>query len=136
MAVYPEGGKHGRHQHQDCINIMSNTPLTLTGGSTQGASNVIVPLGSITFVLSADASTDAGLVMAGIPVTFHFDSSGNLSGTCHLWSNANLTPSGTFYTVCFYDQYGSRVSQAPLQWRFTQASGSTVDIGTMNNTAI
>lgn len=105
--------------------------IKLINGNVQGAGGVVVPNGSITLQLTQDAALIAspGQVVSAIPITFKFDSSGNLLGSCQVWSNAELTPQ-TQYTVTFYDQSGARLTQ-PVFWQFTQAAGTTVDIGTM-----
>src|ERR1051326_255142 len=104
--------------------------ITLINGNVQSAGNVLNANGSIVFQLTQDARTVAGpgYVVAAIPVTFRFDSNGNLLGSCKIWSNAELQPQ-TQYNVTFYDQNNARLSSA--LWQFDQAAGSTVDIGTM-----
>lgn len=97
--------------------------ITLTGGNIQdGKGNLLND--SITFQLTQDATVIAspGLVVRAVPITFQF-ANGNLVGSCKLYSNFELTPQ-TQYQV-------SSPLIAPTMWQFTQAAGSTVDIGTM-----
>lgn len=107
--------------------------INLTGGNTQNLAGVVVPLGYITFELSQDATIIAspGQVIAGIPQRFNFDTTGNLSGACKIWSNAELLPAGTSYLVNFYTQTGARTNSNPWIWVFSQSSGASVDIGTI-----
>lgn len=107
--------------------------IKLVGGNVQSLAGLVVPRGKVILTLSGDASILAspfGLVMSSIPITFQFDDSANLLGTCQIWSNAELTPA-TQYTVTFYDADGARINQAPLYWQFAQTIGQTVDIGTI-----
>lgn len=93
-----------------------------------------VPNGSVTFTLSQDANVIAspyGQVAAGVTVRFLFDANGNLAGIPQIWSNAELTPAGTYYLVNFWDANGARINLIPLQITFTQAINSTVDLGTI-----
>jgi len=110
--------------------------ITLTGGNIQAAGGVKVPNGSIELTLEVDCTLVSGSaqVVAAIPIKFNFDSTGNLSGSCKIWSNAELSPS-TGYLVNFYDADGARVNQDPVTWVFNQAANSSVDIGTMVSTA-
>jgi hypothetical protein len=105
--------------------------IKLTNGSVQDAGGVVQPLGYLVLQLNADATVIAtpGTVVRARPITFRFDSSGNLSGSCQIYSNAELTPQ-TQYQVSFFDKNNSRLSD-PQTWQFTQSSGATVDIGTM-----
>jgi hypothetical protein len=107
--------------------------ITLINGNAQSAAGVSLANGSIVLQLNQDATLLAGpgYVAGSVPVTFRFDSSGNLLGTCRVWSNAELS-GNTWYNVTFYDQNNARLSTAT--WQFTQASGATVDIGTMVTT--
>lgn len=105
--------------------------INLTGGNVQTLAGVAVPGGSLTLQLNGDAVVIAtpGFVPSAYQRTFPFDSTGNLSGSCKLWSNAELNPPGTQYLVTFKDANGSRISNQI--WQFTQSSGATVDIGTI-----
>ena len=111
--------------------------ITLTGGHIQGPNNVPVPNGTVELILSQDAQVIAspfGQVMGNIPVIFGFDVNGNLLAGAQIWSNTELTPAGTAYLVNFYDKNGARVNANPFTWVFTQSSGSSVDIGTIQTT--
>jgi hypothetical protein len=108
--------------------------ITLINGHVQGPNNVAVANGSISLQLQSDSQVIAspfGQVEAGIPVTFKFDANGNMPASAQIWSNAELTPSGTSYLVNFYDQNGARTNVTPMVWIFSQGNGSTVDIGTI-----
>lgn len=107
--------------------------ITLTGGNVQNVSNLIQPLGYMSMQLSQDAVVIAapfGFVAGSVQVRFRFDATGNLLGSCKVWSNAELSPA-TQYLVNFYDQNGSRINTNPVVWQFSQPNGSTVDIGTI-----
>lgn len=124
-------------------------PITLSGGAIQGPSNIPVPNGYMTMVLSGDttvANPQHGNVMSLIPVTIWFDSSGNIlnpqptrvqpgqpaptyAGAAPTpYSNAELAAT-TWYVVNFFTASGARVNAKALIWQFTQAAGSVVDIG-------
>lgn len=105
--------------------------IKLINGNTQTAGGVAVPNGSITLQLTADATLIAspGQVVSAVPIRFKFDATGNLLGSCQIWSNAELSPQ-TQYQVFFYDQNGADISK-PILWQFNNAAGATVDIGTM-----
>ena len=104
--------------------------ITLTNGGVQNASSVAVANGYLVLQLNGDTTVIAspGTVVSAIPVTFRFDSSGNLKGSCKVYSNAELTPQ-TQYNVTFKDANGNPLAR--MVWQFDQAAGSTVDIGTM-----
>lgn len=107
--------------------------ITLINGNTQSASGVSLANGSIVLQLTADARlvSGPGYVVGNIPITFRFDSSGNLLGSCKIWSNAELQPQ-TQYVAQFCDQNNARIGN-PSLWQFDQAAGSIVDIGTMTS---
>lgn len=107
--------------------------IKLTGGAVQSAGGVTVPSGYIELTLSTDTAVIAtsGQVVSGVTLRFQFDTSGNLLGTCQIYSNAELNPAGTYYTVNLYSQTMSRLNANPFVWIFGQAAGSTVDIGTI-----
>lgn len=109
--------------------------ITLTGGKIQGPGGVIVQNGYISFGLQVDSTVIAtpAIVVSTIPVEFRFDGSGNLLGSCKIYSNIELTPQSG-YTVNLYDANHSLVNADPMTWVFGQVSGSTVDIGTMIST--
>ncbi len=85
--------------------------ITLTSGGIQNPSGIFVPNGSIEFQLNVDATiivSPCGLMMASVPTSFQFGSTGNLVDTCQIWSNAELNPQnlsglGTFFKVTIYD---------------------------------
>lgn len=110
--------------------------ITLTGGNIQSCGGIGIPDGSIVMQLNVDATiiaTPFGFVAAARPVTFQFDSTGNLVQPCKIWSNKELNPQnqiglGTYYLVTLYNANGARVNQSPMWWQFTEANGDTVDI--------
>lgn len=107
--------------------------INLTGGNVQNVSSLAQPNGYLTLQLSQDAIVSAppfGFVASNIPISFRFDSTGNLVGSCRIWSNAELSPS-TQYQATFKDQNGSRISNNAIIWQFSQPNGSSVDIGTI-----
>jgi hypothetical protein len=106
--------------------------ITLTGGNFQDGSGNLLN-GSVQLMLSQDSGIVGapGYVVSLIPVTFRIIA-GVLSGSCRIYSNAELSVS-TYYIVNFFDQNNSRVGN-PAQWQFTQPAGSTVDAGTMVST--
>ena len=116
--------------------------ITLENGAVQNAANLFVPNGSISFQLNTDATVVAnpyGLVQSSIPVVFQFDENGDIlpnspATEAQIWSNAELNPQnviglGTYYRVTVYDQNGAPLSS--MNWQFTQAAGSTVNISEM-----
>lgn len=113
--------------------------ITLTNGNVQNPAALAVPNGSVTFNLNVDATVIAapyGFVSAAEPVVFQFDSTGNIQSGAQIYSNKELQPQnslglGTYYLVTFYDANGARINKNPMWWQFSQASGSTVDIGTV-----
>lgn len=107
--------------------------INLINGAVQSAQGILNGNGSLQLLLSQDSTllSGPGYVVSAIPVTFRFDGNGNLLGSCKIWSNFELSGS-TFYYVTFYDQNNARIGN-PATWQFTQAAGSTVDIGTMVN---
>jgi len=110
--------------------------ITLEGGNIQNCGGIGIPNGSITLQLNVDGTiiaTPFGFVAAAQPVTFQFDSTGNLVQPAKIWSNLELNPQndvglGTYYLVTLYDANGARVNQSPMWWQFTEENGDTVDI--------
>lgn len=107
--------------------------IKLVTGAVQNPGGSVIPSGYLELTLSTDCSVIAppGQVVAGTPIIFQFDSSGNLLGTCQIYSNAELNPAGSYYTVNILNSNKSRINQNPFVWVFSQAAGSTVDIGTI-----
>ncbi|MFI4941499.1 MAG: LamG domain-containing protein [Burkholderiales bacterium] len=113
--------------------------ITLTGGNLQDAQGNVIPNASMSLQLNTDCvviASPGGQVPAQQVSTFQFDSTGNLVQPVRIWSNAELLPKNlngqpTYYQVIFFDANGARISGASLYWQFTQAGGSTVDIGTI-----
>lgn len=106
--------------------------ITLTNGHLQSLAGVAVPGGKLALTLSEDATqivSPFAVVVGGITQTFTFDSSANLPANAKIYSNVELSPSTT-YTAVYLDPNGARLSN-PQVWYFTQAAGSTVDIGTI-----
>lgn len=118
-------------------------PILLVNGHLQTPQALAVPNGSITFQLNCDATVVAspyGFVPASALVSFQLDETGDIeapsgSAAATIYSNAELYPQnsvglGTYYLVTFYDQNNAPLNE-PMWWQFTQAAGSTVDIGEM-----
>ena len=113
--------------------------ITLEGGNIQDAGGIGIPNGSITLQLNVDATIIAdpfGFVAAARPVTFQFDSTGNLVQPAQIWSNKELNPQndvglGTYYRVTLYNANGARMNQTPMWWQFTEMNGDTVDISAL-----
>ena len=113
--------------------------ITIEGGNIQDAGGIGIPNGSITLQLNVDATIIAdpfGFVVAAKPVTFQFDSSGNLVQPAQIWSNQELNPQndvglGTYYRVTLYNANGARMNQTPMWWQFTEDDGDTVDISSL-----
>ena len=113
--------------------------ITIEGGNIQDAGGIGIPNGSITLQLNVDATIIAdpfGFVVAAKPVTFQFDSTGNLVQPAQIWSNKELNPQndvglGTYYRVTLYNANGARVNQTPMWWQFTEDDGDTVDISAL-----
>ena len=113
--------------------------ITIEGGNIQDAGGIGIPNGSITLQLNVDATIIAdpfGFVVAAKPVTFQFDSTGNLVQPAQIWSNKELNPQndvglGTYYRVTLYNANGARMNQTPMWWQFTEADGDTVDISAL-----
>jgi hypothetical protein len=116
--------------------------ITLVNGNLQNASSLAVPNGSMSLQLNIDATVVAapfGFVAASIPIVFQLDDNGNIlpnapAVAAQIYSNLELNPQnteglGTYYLVTFYDANGARINKSPMWWLFTQAAGSTVDIG-------
>lgn len=106
--------------------------ITLTGGGIQNLGGVKVPNGYLVLQPTLDAVVIAtpAIVLASLQQVFRFDASGNLLGACKIYSSIETTPN-LVYMVTFKDQDACPINKTPLLWAFAQASGSTVDIGTI-----
>jgi len=118
--------------------------INLVNGNPQNLSGLIVPNGHVDFQLNVDATVVAapyGFVSGQVVVTFQFNALGQIqpnapATAAQIYSNVELNPQnsiglGTYYLVTFYDQNDARINHNPMWWQFTQAAGSTVDIGEM-----
>jgi len=106
----------------------------LTGGRFQDTDGTRLAHGTITFQLSQDAVVIAypyAQVEANTIVTFDLDASGNISASppSKIWSNAELSPTGTFYEVNLYAADGHKANRDGIDWMFLEPDGSTVDLG-------
>jgi hypothetical protein len=111
---------------------MSNQ-ITITNGAFQDAQGNKLALGKIVLQLSNDAVATAvnQQVTANVPIVITLDSGGNIPASTKIWSNAELTPVGTSYTVTAFTASGAQAWLTAQNWVFTQAGGSTVDVGTL-----
>lgn len=112
-----------------------STQITLSNGGIQDAEGNALALGTVVLQLSNDAVTnDASpnkLVSANVPIIINLDANGNVTGTPKIWSNSELTPSGTSYSVMAFTAAGAQAWRAAQNWVFTAPGGSTIDLGTM-----
>lgn len=112
-----------------------STQITLSNGGFQDAEGNALALGTVILQLTNDALTnDASpnkLIAGNIPIVINLDSNGNVTGTPKIWSNSELTPSGTGYTVMAFTASGLQAWRVAQTWVFTAAGGATVDLGTM-----
>jgi hypothetical protein len=112
--------------------------ITLTGGSFQDSNGTVLAGGTVAMRLSQDAvvaSPPYGQVTANETITFSLNSYGNFvsSPLCQIWSNAELSPTSTFYFVDAYDATGIKANRDVILWSFPQGAGSTVDTTGMQN---
>jgi hypothetical protein len=116
------------------------TQITLINGGFQDPEGHPIANGSLLLWLSTDSVTNDASpnaqVFAGIPVVIPLDVNGNVvaSPAQKIWSNAELTPAGTWYKVQLYSApngTGNPLFYTPQSWVFTQAGGSNVDLSTM-----
>jgi hypothetical protein len=108
--------------------------ITINGGAFQDASGNPLAGGKLVLQLSADAQETTtnpdGQVVSGLPITITLDADGNVPATS-IYSNAELTPTGTYYTVRLFAASGLHVWAKPYIWIFPQSTGTSVDIGTI-----
>jgi hypothetical protein len=108
--------------------------ITLSGGAFQDAGGNKLVGGRLVLQLSTDAQETTtnpdGQVVSQLPITIALDANGNAPAT-QVYSNAELTPAGTYYTVRLYSSAGQLVWAKPQTWVFSQASGESIDIGTI-----
>jgi hypothetical protein len=104
--------------------------ITLINGGYRTADNQPIAGAKLVLQLSSDAQLIAtGHVVYGIKKEILLDASGNAPAT-QIYSNAELTPS-THYTVTLLSASGSHLWARPQRWQFSEAAGSTVDIGSI-----
>lgn len=104
----------------------SSYNLTTTGSSiTYGEVSWAIAMNGTPTLGGGVGAT--GQVVSGIPITFKFDSSGNLLAGAQVWSNSVLFPSGSYYLAQFYDQNGASLHKTPLYWQLS-GDGVSVDI--------
>jgi hypothetical protein len=108
--------------------------ITLTGGAFQDAVGTPLSGGRLVLQLSTDAQQTVtnpdGQVISGLPISLTLDADGNIPST-ELWSNEELAPAGTYYTVRLFSSSGQHVWAKPQTWVFSQDTGQSLDIGTI-----
>lgn len=109
--------------------------ITISGGKFQYLNGTAINGGYLVFTLSQDeletTTSPNGQVAAGISEKYGpLDSSGNLPSSS-IWSNAELSPAGSYYKVMLTDANGIPQWFTNQLWIFTQGSGSSVDLGSM-----
>jgi len=111
--------------------------ITITNGKFQSLSGGPLANGILTLMLSTDSTVIGSNqnVVAGIPIVFQLDSSGDVPVSSKIWSNAELTQT-TYYSVRLYDANGTPVLRFPLNWIFKTTAGGTQDLGSMVNATI
>jgi hypothetical protein len=100
--------------------------ITLTGGGFRDSAGNLLAGGSVTFQLSQDAVAilaPYAQVMANLVVSFDLDEYGNFveapdAPPCNLWSNAELSPTATYYFVNTYTAAGVRANRDEILWAF------------------
>ena len=121
------------------MTISAYTKANITGGGFQDSSGNPIANGYLTFQLSHDSNIttfgapNGSQVAAGIQVTLLLDTIGNLCRNQFLWTNDQLQPSGSYYTVNLYN------SQGLLVWAFPQVFEiqpyqPTINIGSVQPT--
>jgi hypothetical protein len=108
--------------------------ITINGGAFQDAVGTPLSGGRLVLQLSTDAQQTVtnpdGQVISGLPISLTLDAEGNIPST-ELWSNEELAPVGTYYTVRLFSVSGQHVWAKPQTWVFSQSTGQSVDIGTI-----
>jgi hypothetical protein len=108
--------------------------ITLTGGAFQDAVGTPLSGGRLVLQLSTDAQQTVtnpdGQVISGLPISLTLDAEGNIPST-QIWSNEELAPVGTYYTVRLFSSSGQHVWAKPQTWVFSQSTGQSLDIGTI-----
>ena len=93
--------------------------------------------GTLTLTLSNDSqeaiTSPGGQVAAGVVISIPI--TGGVCPPTQIWSNAELNPSGTYYTADLSDSTGASCWQSVQTWVFAQGTGSFVDLGTMEPSA-
>lgn len=103
-----------------------SVPCTLTGGGFQDSEGNVLANGSLTFVLSQDASVGGVNVCSGVEITFDLDANGNIVSGSQIWGNDVLSPVNTFYQVTGYTANGQRAWGPNNQ----QVIGTSFNLGT------
>lgn len=110
--------------------------ITLVNGNfADAAGNPINGSLQLRLNLAARVVANPGQVVAATPILFSVVN-GNLSGTCQIYSNAELLPQNatglaTLYFVALFDQNGACLSDAATRWQFSNPAGSVVDVSGM-----
>lgn len=112
-----------------------STKITLENGGFQDAAGNLLANGTLVLQLSNDAVTNdaspENQICGNVPILVTLDSNGNVKGTPKIWSNAELTPLGTYYSATAFTASGATAWRNTQSWVFSQSGGSTVDLGTM-----
>jgi hypothetical protein len=103
----------------------------LIGGNFQDGAGNTLSNGWITLTLSQDSNISANdiQVVAGRPVTFRLDASGNLLSVQNIWTTDVLAPSGSYYSVVAFNNAGLQVWAYPQTWTLTYSA--TINVGTI-----
>ncbi len=105
----------------------------VTGGGFQDNQGNRLAGGYLTLTLSHDSnvyllgSFTGSQVVAGQVTKLYLNNLGDLFPNQFVWTNDQLTPAGSFYTVRAYNSSGLQVWQAPQTWMLTYAP--TIDVG-------
>ena len=77
-------------------------------------------------------------VMGNVVVTFGLDDNGDFvtSTPCNIWSNAELSPTATFYFVNAFSAAGVKANRDEIAWAFTEGAGTTVDTTGQQNVQV
>jgi hypothetical protein len=110
--------------------------ITLVNGNFEDAAgNAVNGSLQLRLNLAARVVANPSQVVAATPILFSVVN-GNLSGTCQVYSNAELLPQNatglaTLYFAALFDQSGARLSDEATRWQFSNPAGSVVDISGM-----
>lgn len=118
------------------MNIYNKT--LLTDGGFQDCSGKPLANGWLTLELSQEGiisllgSSTGQTIVSGIKNKLMLDGLGNLIPNQYAWSNALITPAGTYYVVKAYNSSGLAVFTNPLTW--TIPNQTSVNVGILGGT--